>query len=271
MPDEPSVRSAPASDALYSVTAANRESWNRIAPRRDGEPAAFFRGGGSTLEGYERESAGDVAGKRVLHLACSNGDEVLSWANLGATAMGADISDVAVEKARAKAANAGIHVEFHRADMFDLPTALSELDLVYLSWGAICWAPDLDVLAAVFVQRLRSGGSVLIADHHPLWEILTVEGENRLTVSGDYFGRAKPGNSSDAAKQPVGARDEADAPVAAPFAAFVWPVSDVVMALVRAGLRLDTFWEAPEPAIYADLGPAALRLPAIYVIKATKV
>jgi hypothetical protein len=37
-------------------------------------------------------------------------------------------------------------------------------------------------------------------------------------------------------------------------------VSDVVMSLV----------EAPDPAIYTGLGDAALRLPAYYVIKATK-
>jgi hypothetical protein len=88
-------------------------------------PASFFRGGGSTLEDWERELAGDVAGKRVLHLACSNGDEVLSWANLGAIAIGADISEVAIGKAARKAGDAGIVAEFHRADMFDLPPLTS--------------------------------------------------------------------------------------------------------------------------------------------------
>ena len=97
--------------------------------------------------------------------------------------------------------------------------------------------------------------------------MLTVRGENHLTVTGDYFGRGEPGNFSDDAKQPTGARGEAEAPK---FAAFVWPVSDVVMSLVRAGLRLDAFFEASEPAIYPELGEAAARIPAYYVIKATK-
>ena len=253
--------------ALRAITAANRDSWNRIAPKREVEPASLFSGGGSTLEAYERELAGDVTGKRLLHLACSNGDEVLSWANLGADAIGADISDVAIGKARRKAADAGIHAEFHRADMFELPPDLTALDLIYLSWGAICWAPDLDALAGIIAQRLRPRGSALISDHHPLWEILTVRGENHLTVTGDYFGRGTPRNSPDAAKQPVGARGETETPS---FAAFVWPVSDVVMSLLRAELRLDAFFEAPEPAIYADLGAAAAHIPAYYAIKATK-
>ena len=147
---------------LRAVTAKNRESWNRIAPRREGESASFFRDGGSTLGAYERELAGDVAGKRVLHLACSNGDEVLSWASLGAIAIGADISEVAIGMAVRKADQAGISAEFHCADMFDLPPRLSDLDLIYLSWGAICWAPDLDALAEVLSKRLAADGSVLI-------------------------------------------------------------------------------------------------------------
>ena len=271
-----SDRPASGLGAIHVVTARNRVNWNRIAPKREGEPASLFRGGGSTLAEYERELAGEVAGKRVLHLACSVGDEVLSWANLGAHAIGADISDVAIAKARSKAAAAGIDAEFHRADMFDLPSSLTGLDLIYLSWGAICWAPDLDTLAAVIAERLRPGGSVLISDHHPLWEVLTVAGENQLTVTGDYFGRTTPRNSPDAAKQPIGARKQSDAghPVAEdgvpPFAAFVWPVSDVVMSLVRAGFRLDAFFEAAEPAIYPGLGDAGLLVPAYYVVKATR-
>lgn len=273
MPDETSDRPEAAPRSMYdmhdvhNVTARNRESWNRIAGEREGREAAYFRDGGLTLEAYERELAGEVAGKRVLQLACSTGDEVLSWANLGATAFGADISDVAIGKARRKAADAGIDAEFHRADMFDLPDVLTEFDLIYLSWGAICWAPDLDALAAVIAGRLRPRGSVLISDHHPVWEILTVRGEDRLSVTGDYFGRGVAGSSPDATKRPIGARGGDDVPA---FAAFVWPVSDVVMALVRAGLRLDAFFEGAEPAIYPGLGDAAGRVPAYYVIKATK-
>jgi SAM-dependent methyltransferase len=254
---------------VHEVTARNRESWNKIAPRRHGEPASFFRDGGSTLEPYERELAGDVVGRRVLHLACSHGDEVLSWANLGARAIGVDISDAAIDTARRKAAEAGLDAEFHRADMFGLPAPLTGLDLVSLSWGAICWAPDLGLLAAEIARRLRPGGSVLVADHHPVWEVLSVAGENRLSVTGDYFGRAAARNSPDPAKQPIGARggDDGDAPE---FAAFVWPVSDVVMAFVRSGLRLEAFREGPAPGIYGGLGDAASRLPAYYVVKATK-
>ena len=106
-----------------------------------------------------------------------------------------------------------------------------------------------------------------MSDHHPIWEVLAVRGENHLAVAGDYFGRNTPRDETDDAKRPVGAQGNAQSP---PFSAFVWPTSDVVMALIGANLRLDAFFEAPAGEIYGGLGDAGSRLPAYYVIKATK-
>ncbi len=116
--------------SLEQITAANRASWNQIAPARLGQPASLFRSGGLVLEDFEQELAGDVRGKRVLQLACSCGDEVLSWANLGATAIGIDISEVAISMAREKATAAGISADFRQANMFELPADLVDLDLI---------------------------------------------------------------------------------------------------------------------------------------------
>ena len=228
---------------------------------------SLFRSGGLVLEDFEQELAGDVRGKRVLQLACSCGDEVLSWANLGATAIGIDISEVAISRAREKATAAGISADFRQANMFDVAGRRDDLDLIYLSWGAICWAPDSNRLADIVASRLRPGGSVLLADHHPIWEVLAVRGQNQLAVAGDYFGRSTSRRDADNNKLPVGARDTASPP---PFEAFVWPTSDVVMSLLGAGLRLTAFTEPPATASYPELGSAATRLPAYYVIKATK-
>ncbi len=255
------------SDAIRAITQANRASWNEIATERHGDVAEFYRDGGSSLEGFEQELAGDVNGKRVLQLACSFGDQVLSWANLGAIAIGTDISDVAIDNAKRKAFESGVEADFRQADMFDLPADLVDLDVIYFSWGAICWAPDINAFARILAERLTPGGVVLMSDHHPVWEVLAVRRENHLAVTGDYFGRSTPRVETDDAKRPVGARGQAEAPT---LLAFVWPVSDVIMALIEAGLRLDTFFEGPAPRLYAGLGDAAARLPAYYVIKATK-
>lgn len=68
-------------EKIRAITQANRASWNKIAAERHGDPAVFYHAGGVSLADFERELAGDVEGKRVLTLACSSGDQVLSWAN----------------------------------------------------------------------------------------------------------------------------------------------------------------------------------------------
>ncbi|GAB3941589.1 hypothetical protein GCM10029976_061150 [Kribbella albertanoniae] len=93
---------------LRDITAANRISWNAIHDDRPGQPAAFFTAGGSTLGADEIAAAGEVSGHRLLHLACSCGDEALSWATLGASVTGVDISEVAIDLACAKSAHSGI-------------------------------------------------------------------------------------------------------------------------------------------------------------------
>jgi SAM-dependent methyltransferase len=255
------------SDSVRIITEANRTSWNQIAPQRPGDPAEFFAAGGLALDDFEQALAGDVQGKRVLQLACSSGDQVLSWAILGADAVGVDISDIAIDIARQKAVEAGVLAEFRQADMFDLPAELTGFDLIYFSAGAICWVPDLQQFAEIIAERLRPGGSVLMMDHHPVWEVLAVRGDNQFGVVGNYFGRQTPRSETDDAKRPLGARGTGNPP---PFAAFVWPVSDVVMAFIGAGLRLDVLYEGVEPDMYTGAGRTAANLPAYYVIKATR-
>jgi SAM-dependent methyltransferase len=252
---------------IGAMTAVNRAGWNRIAAKRSGLPIEHFRAGGISLEPFEVELAGDVAGRSVLQLGCSFGDEVLSWANLGAAATGIDISEVAIDTARERAAQAGLTAAFRRADMLDLPGDLTGFDLTYVSWGVLCWVPDLAVFAGAVATRLRPGGAFLLCEHHPVWEVLAVREDNHLAVAGDYFGRGKPNVDQDDAKRPEGARGEADSPALLPF---VWPVSDVVMAFLHAGLRVVNLFEAPESALYSGLGDAAGRLPAYYVLKAVK-
>lgn len=251
---------------ISEIIAANRYSWNAIAARRHGAPPEFYRDGGTALDPIELELAGDVAGKRVLQLACSTGDEVISWTLRGAIACGVDISEVHIGKARAKAAAVGVACELRVGDMFDLPADLVDLDLIYISWGGICWAPDLQLWARIVADRLRPGGAVLIGEHHPLWETLSVVGENSLTVREDYFQSGAVRPTRDPAKAPIGGRDR-NAP---PLRSFLWSLGSVVTALLGAGLRIEALREAPASEMYDGLGDAAAALPAIYYVKATR-
>ena len=253
-------------DRTRDITAANRMSWDRIAARRPPRAAAFFAAGGSTLEPYEHDLWPDVAGDTLLHLACATGNEALSWAVRGARVTGVDISAVGLGLARATAAAAGLEVDFVAADLYALPEDLGTFDRVYASSGVICWLPDLDRWARVVADHLAPGGRLLLVEHHPVWEVLGVRGATVLTPTISYFGRDTPtAGAYDRAKTPTGSTLEDD------FTAFVWPVSDVVSSLLRAGLSLVRFDERPDPQMYPGLDPAvAVRIPAVYVIEAVR-
>lgn len=251
---------------MDEIIRGNAESWNAIAVHRNGETPEYFRNGGTALEPIEIELAGDVTGKEVLHLACSTGDEVIGWSMRGATAHGIDISPVHIKKARRKAAAVGVSCDLRVGDMFELPVDYPAFDLIYISWGGICWAPDINAWTQIVAQALKPGGAVLISEHHPLWEILSVKGANSLSVRDDYFQNGAIAAHRDATKAPIGARN----PDAPPLQSFVWSLGSIVSALLAAGLRIDALHERPADEMYSALGPASSALPAVYYLKASR-
>lgn len=106
------------------------------------------------------EALPDVAGARMLHLACANGDDSLSWAARGATVVGVDISDVAIALANDSAAATGLDARFVAADVYDLPADVGDFDVVYASWGVTCWLPDLSTWGQIVAGLLRPGRRV---------------------------------------------------------------------------------------------------------------
>lgn len=68
----------PTMDRILAHTRSNRISWNAIAPARPSQPPEFFLQGGTALEDFEPGLLPDVAGKRMLHLACANGNASIS-------------------------------------------------------------------------------------------------------------------------------------------------------------------------------------------------
>jgi SAM-dependent methyltransferase len=247
---------------IAAITAANRVGWNKIAGDRNAKPARFFAEGGSTLGDFELALMPALRSTTLLHLACANGNDSLSLAAHGARVTGVDISDVAVRIAQATANEAGLGARFIAADVYDLPADLGQFDIVYMSWGGICWMPDLDRWADIVADHLKPGGSLALFEHHPVWEILAVRDGNP-TLIADYFG-AVPHPGTDPAKLAAGATPETE------LTSFVWPVSQVLAALQQAGLRIDRFAEGADSDMYRGLLPDPSWLPAYYVIIATR-
>ncbi len=126
----------------------NRRWWDERVPIHTASEfygVEAFKAGGTTLCPFELEEVGDVAGKRLLHLQCHFGLDTLSWARRGASVVGLDFSEPAIEAANRLASETGIDGTFVAADLYDAEAALGgeRFDIVYTGLGALNWLPDL--------------------------------------------------------------------------------------------------------------------------------
>ncbi|WP_327167312.1 class I SAM-dependent methyltransferase [Streptomyces subrutilus] len=187
----------------------NRALWDVRARVHGSTPTdrfydvASFLAGRQTLHALERELAGDVGGRDLLHLQCHFGMDTLNWARLGARVTGVDFSAVAVERARLLAARAGLDAAFVEADAQRLPDRLAGgFDLVVATYGVLCWIADVDAWMHGAARALRPGGSLVLVDLHPAYQtVATLDpfvadwpygggAPHRETTTGTY---AEPG------------------------------------------------------------------------------
>jgi SAM-dependent methyltransferase len=96
------------------------------------------------------------------------GLDTLAWARRGATVTGIDISERGIEEARRLAAETGLEATFVVSDVAELPANLDgDFDVVFTSFGALNWLPDLPRWAEVVAHFTRPGGFFYIAEGHP--------------------------------------------------------------------------------------------------------
>lgn len=260
-------------DETRKLTEMNRRAWNEIAEVRSRnkgwQPAAFYASGGDTLDARPKVAAGDMRGKRLLHLQCATGEDTLSWAVLGARATGVDISDLQIDLAKQKAWDAQLNVTFITADVYALPGELQRgaFDWVYTGGGALVWLPDITRWAQVVAAALRPGGRLMVWETHPVTGCLWAE-NGQLVVESDYFGRGKP-DFAQGWSHFKGGEDATETKVE-----FSWPLGDIVTAVARAGLRVESLEEFPpdEEDRYrlGDQLDLARRLPGSYLLIARK-
>lgn len=150
----------------------NRRMWNELVDIHVAHPSyrvKEFLDGGSTLKQLEQRELGDVSGKTLLHLMCQFGLDTLSWARKGAVVTGVDIADQSILRANELKHKAGLDsARFIRADILELPTKLTEqFDIVYQSYGTLCWLGDIEGWAKIIARFLKPGGQFLLIDDHP--------------------------------------------------------------------------------------------------------
>jgi SAM-dependent methyltransferase len=240
----------------------NRLSWNeatRAHNSHKGDQARFFREGGTTLRPEELELLGDVSELRLVHLLCNSGQDTFSLARRGAIITGVDISDEAIAFARTLSADVGIPATFERADVFDwLDEAARQeetYDIAYSSYGVVHWISDLDAWASKIAAVLKPGGRFVLVEFHPIerlfdrnWNLAgdgyfpEMAGRVGTIEEGviDYVARA-PGRLTPFAYE-AGVTDFHN-----PYQChtFRWGLGEIVTAVARSGLFLETLREYP--------------------------
>ncbi|WP_086933897.1 class I SAM-dependent methyltransferase [Agarilytica rhodophyticola] len=193
-----------------------------------------FLAGKSSLQEIELNEVGCVKDKTLLHLQCHFGLDSLSWARMGAEVTGVDLSPMAIEQAVNIAKQAKLKARFICTDLYSFgrtPKASKDVyDIVFTSYGVVCWLPDLIEWADIVVRHLKPGGMFYMAEFHPFYDL----------VSGySYFHKPEP-DIEDA-----GTYTENDIGETSTLAMWSHPISDVLNALTSAGLRITQFNEYP--------------------------
>lgn len=238
---------------------ANRLSWNEATLAHNShknDQAGFLRRGGSTLFPEEIELLGDIHGKRLVHLLCNSGQDTLSLGKRGARVTGVDISDEAIDFATRLSTDSGIPASFHRADAYDwLATAKDRnepFDIVFCSYGAICWLSDLDRWFAEIADVLVAGGRFVTVEFHPASMMFN----ERLELAYPYFGGGKPTVWEEGVGDYVAQAGRALAPSGFvdgvrdfknPHTVyeFQWSLGEIMEALLKAGFIIERFHEYP--------------------------
>ena len=240
----------PSGTTLPDWRALNQANWDERVPIHVNSPymydLAALRAGKDRLDPIATEALGPVDGLRVLHLQCHFGMDSLTLAQQGASVTGVDFSPPAIETAKALAMELGLsnRARFVAANVYDAPTALPEpgtFDRVFVSWGALCWLPDMTAWARVVAGFLKPGGFLALAEAHPaayVFDDMTATADGRPGWYMPYLGREpmledRPEDYADPTARLQNSRT----------VEFLHPLSDILMGLINAGLRIDRFHE----------------------------
>lgn len=181
---------------------------------------------------------GSLSDLDLCHLQCHIGTDTISLARAGARVTGVDFSEPALAAAADLARRTGVTATWVHTDVLDARAAVSgDFDVVYTSIGTICWLHDLDRWAEQVFGLLRDGGTFFIRDGHPALYALD-ENAPGLAIRYPYFGSGRAQQWDDESTY-------AGEGTVTHSRTYEWPhpLSEIIGALLRSGLRLVHFDE----------------------------
>jgi SAM-dependent methyltransferase len=151
---------ATAADPFEAFKAAQRVGWANFGPLAQLTTPAAAR-----LVRF----AGVKAGQNVLEVGCGTGVVSITAARAGAKVTGSDLTPELLAQAKQNSAIAGFDIDWHEADVENLPFADARYDVVLSQFGHM-FAPRPEVAIAQMLRVLKPGGTIAFstwpADHY---------------------------------------------------------------------------------------------------------
>lgn len=242
----------------------NKKWWNNATPIHAGSrlySLKSFKKGRTSLKALELEELGSVKNKSLLHLMCHFGMDTLSWARLGAEVTGVDLSDKAINLARELSKEISVPANFICADVYNLPKILhKKFDIVFASYGVLCWIPDIKKWAKMIKYFLKKGGIFYIAELHPFTNILSSD----FKIDYKYFDKGPHIDDS------PGTYTDWNADIKGKTYIWSYTISDLINALSNEGLKIEFIHEFPF-TMYDQFPGLMRRKNGYYVLKDKKI
>lgn len=262
---------------MNGYVTANKKWWNKVASihlQSDLYNLKSFKKGESTLTSIEIKELGNVKGKKLLHLMCHIGMDTLSWARRGAIVTGVDLSDGSIKIAKELSKEINTPAEFICSDIYNLPKVLDKkFDIVFTSYGVLCWLSNIKKWAKVINHFLKKGGAFYIVELHPFSNILSHD----FKIDFKYFDKGPDIDDSE------GTYADWTAPIKGKTYLWSYTISDVINTLIAQGLKIEYVHEFPftmydqfpgfmeqnEKGQYV-LKNKKIQIPLLFSLKATK-
>ena len=150
------------------------------------------------------------------------------------------ISEKAIKLARLLAEKAKLEATFVPVNIYDLPDVLEEkFDIVFTSYGVLCWLKEIDRWAEVIAHFLKPGGIFYIVEFHRFMWVFDWDAKDGFMVKHSYFHNPSPlsyttqGSYAETDKKTEELRGHE----------WAHPMGEVITALIKAGLHIEFLHE----------------------------
>lgn len=128
--------------------------------------------------------------KKIAHLACNNGRELLDISfHGGKHCHGFDFSESFILQAKKLNEYVSDSCEFSTSNVYDIDDSFHNFfDIIVITPGTLVWMQDLDALFLKISKMLKKKGVIIIDELHPfLFMLERSTDEEKLQIKNSYF------------------------------------------------------------------------------------